>query len=119
MSIEAIHQREAELVAAMALPGTQTLDALLGDELSWTHASAKTDDKPSLLASFASDALVGTRLVLSDRVTRLHGSAAVVTGVAEVLVGTATPARQRYTSVWRQTDAGWQLIAMQFTTSTQ
>lgn len=80
-----------------------TVDRLLADELAYTHANAKRDNK-------------GAYLEPSEMSTRLYGEAAIVIvrmlSVA-LVSGAESRADLRFTSVWIFRDARWQMAAWQ------
>ena len=109
---------EARRCDAMVAADLSTLDRLLSDGLSWTHASAHLDDKAGFLAKLADGSLRYLEIRRSDERVRLHDAAAVVTGVADMraaINGQERQLRNRYTNVWTKSGNGWQMIAWQST----
>jgi hypothetical protein len=108
---------EDQRCAAMVKGDADALGKLFDDALVWTHSSAKVDSKESFLAALKG----GTRYIEIKRVDekiRIHGSLAVITGIAEMKVelqGEPRQLRNRYTDVWVQRDGTWKMTAWQST----
>ena len=79
---------------AMAQKDIATLNALLSDDLVYTHSTARLDTKQSLIRAMESGATVYTAVEPSDVKAQDLGEAVVLTGVARISVmsrGTPTP----------------------------
>ncbi len=109
---------EARRCEAMVAADLGALGGLLSDALTWTHASARQDDKASLLAGLRGGHTRYLEIRRSEERVHLHGEVAVVTGVADMrasIDGAERQLRNRYTNVWAKSDKGWQMIAWQST----
>ncbi len=109
---------EARRCEAMVAADFGALDRLLSDALTWTHASARQDDKASFLAGLRGGHTRYLEIRRSEERVHLHGDVAVVTGVADMrasIDGTERQLRNRYTNVWAKSDEGWRMIAWQST----
>lgn len=109
---------EARRCEAMVAADFGALDRLLSDALTWTHASARQDDKASFLAGLHGGYTRYLEIRPSEERVHLHGDVPVVTGVADMrasIDGTERQLRNRYTNVWAKSDDGWRMIAWQST----
>jgi len=109
---------EARRCEAMVAADFGALDRLLSDALTWTHASARQDDKASFLAGLRGRHTRYLEIRRSEERVHLHGNVAVVTGVADMrasIDGTDRQLRNRYTNVWAKSEEGWRMIAWQST----
>ena len=109
---------EGRLGAAMIAADDKALGTLFGDDLVWTHSSARVDGKESFIAGLKAG---GTRYIEINRTgekIRLLGDIAIVHAVAEMkasLKGEERKLRNRYLHVWAKRGGGWQLVARQST----
>ena len=115
---QAVLKAEKDRFAAMHNADIAALEKLLGAELSYTHTSAKVQDK----AAFISDIKTGTIKYLAidptDMKVRIFGTTAIITGGASVhiiLNGTDQTFRIRYTDVHVKRAGGWQIVAWEAT----
>ena len=105
-------------MTAMAEKDVATLNALLGDDLIYTHSSARLDTKQSLVGTMQSGATVYTAVVPSDVVAQDLGDAVVLTGVAAISVvsgGKPNSFRVRFTDVYASRGGTWQMVTWQST----
>lgn len=103
---------------AMAKKDIATLNALLSDDLVYTHSSARLDTKQSLIGAMESGATVYTAVVPSEVVAQDLGDAVVLTGVARISVtsnGNAINFGVRFTDVYANKGGQWQMVAWQST----
>jgi hypothetical protein len=103
---------------AMAKKDIATLNALLSDDLVYTHSSARLDTKQSLIGAMESGATVYTSVVPSDVVAQDLGDAVVLTGVARISVtsnGNPINFGVRFTDVYANKGGQWQMVAWQST----
>ncbi len=106
-----IERLEARRCKAQVEDDYATLEALIADDLVYTHSSAKVDSKASFLESLRSGAVKYRRIDRSDVRTQVHGDAVFVTGAAHVTVAVGGEDRQlqlRYSNVWLRGARGWQ-----------
>lgn len=103
---------------AMAKKDIAALNALLSDDLVYTHSSARLDTKQSLIGAMESGATVYTSVVPSDVVAQDLGDAVVLTGVARISVtsnGNPINFGVRFTDVYVHKGGQWQMVAWQST----
>jgi len=105
-------------MTAMAQKDVATLNAVLADDLIYTHSSARMDTKQSLIGAMQSGSTVYTSVVPSDVVAQDLGDAVVLTGVAAISVnsgGKANSFRVRFTDVYANKGGNWQMVTWQST----
>jgi ketosteroid isomerase-like protein len=116
---EKIIELDRRRMAAMAHKDIATLDALIADDLIYTHSSARLDTKKTLIGAMQSGATVYTAVEPTDVVAQDLGDVVVLTGVAAISVtsnGTANSFRVRFTDVWAsQGRDQWQMVTWQST----
>jgi ketosteroid isomerase-like protein len=103
---------------AMAAKDVATLDAVLADDLIYTHSSARLDTKQSLIGAMVSGTTVYTGVEPSDVKAQDLGDAVVLTGIAQIKVvsnGTPNAFSVRFTDVYARRNGGWQMVAWQST----
>jgi ketosteroid isomerase-like protein len=103
---------------AMAAKDTATLDALLADDLVYTHSSARLDTKQSLIANMKSGATVYSAVDPSEVRAQDLGDAVILTGVARIKVssnGKDLEFRVRFTDAYAKRSGRWQMVAWQST----
>ncbi|HTU03513.1 MAG TPA: nuclear transport factor 2 family protein [Candidatus Sulfotelmatobacter sp.] len=94
------------------------LDAVLGEELIYTHSSGVRESKARLMASLRSGDLVYESAVPEKLQALCYGAAAVLTGEASMKVqsrGQDLGFRILYTNVYARRDGRWQMVAWQAT----
>ena len=105
-------------MTAMAQKDMATLQALIADDLVYTHSSARLDTKQSLLGAMESGATVYTAVEPSEVKAQDYGAAVILTGRAQVSVnsgGRAMSFAVRFTDVWVDKGGAWQMTAWQST----
>jgi len=103
---------------AMAAKDVATLDAVLADDLIYTHSSARLDTKQSLIGAMVSGTTVYTGVEPSDVKAQDLGDAVVLTGIAQIKVvsnGTPNAFGVRFTDVYARRNGDWQMVAWQST----
>jgi ketosteroid isomerase-like protein len=115
-----IQDLDAQRMQAMVRGDLDTLRRLLGDDLTYTHASGIFDTKASLLDKIASGRLKYKSIERLDGSVRVYGGVAIATGHAAVQAQSAELGtlvlKLLFTDVWvRQTDGRWQMAAWQST----
>ncbi len=93
---------------------TAALDALMHDDLAYTHSNGLVDTKTVFLERLTSGQLRYVDISPSDQTIRIHGAAAIVTGRVVLSTGSSeqplvTPIR--YTAVWARTGDQWRHVA--------
>jgi ketosteroid isomerase-like protein len=103
---------------AMAAKDVATLEAVLADDLIYTHSSARLDTKQSLIGAMTSGATVYTGVEASDVKAQDLGDTVVLTGIAQIKVvsnGTPNAFGVRFTDVYARRDGRWQMVTWQST----
>jgi ketosteroid isomerase-like protein len=103
---------------AMAAKDVGTLEAVLADDLIYTHSSARLDTKRSLIDAMVSGKTVYTGVEPSDVKAQDLGDTVVLTGVAQIKVtanGAANAFGVRFTDVYARRDGRWQMVTWQST----
>ncbi|HEY7491564.1 MAG TPA: nuclear transport factor 2 family protein [Candidatus Tectomicrobia bacterium] len=103
---------------AMAQKDIATLNALLSDDLVYTHSTARLDTKQSLIGAMESGRTVYTAVEPSDVKAQELGDAVVLTGAARIGVmssGNPVSFRVRFTDVYVNKGGQWQMVAWQST----
>jgi ketosteroid isomerase-like protein len=77
---------EQSRYAAMIKNNLSALDAMLADDLLFTHASGAVEDKTAFLASLQSGALRYRRIETSEERVRRFGDTAIVTGRSDLTI---------------------------------
>lgn len=109
---------DRQRMTAMARKDIATLQALLADDLIYTHSSARLDTKASLIGNMESGATVYSSVEPSDVVAQDCGDTVVLTGVARISVmsgGKPMAFGVRFTDVWAKRGAQWQMVTWQST----
>jgi len=89
-----------------------TLGRMTTDDMTYTHSSARVDTKASFLDSLKSGRADYQSIVPEERGVRLYGDAAVVAGIAHVLVkaeGNDIDVRLRFTELYVKQDGQWRM----------
>jgi ketosteroid isomerase-like protein len=103
---------------AMAQKDIATLNALLSDDLVYTHSTARLDTKKSLIEAMESGRTVYTAVVPSDVKAQDLGDTVVLTGSARIHVlsnGKPNSFGVRFTDVYANKGGQWQMVAWQST----
>ena len=109
---------DRQRMAAMVAKDYARLEALIGDDLIYTHSSARMDTKASLIGAMQSGATVYTGADPSEVKAQDLGDTVVLTGVARMQVvsnGTPNAFTIRFTDVWAKRAGGWQMTTWQST----
>lgn len=115
---QAIIALDKRRMHAMAAKDYATLNAVLADELIYTHSSARLDTKQSLIGNMQSGSTVYTSVEPSDVKAQDLGDVVVLTGIAHIKVvsnGTPNAFSVRFTDVYAQRDGRWQMMTWQST----
>ena len=109
---------DRQRMTAMAQKDIATLNRLIGDDLIYTHSSARVDTRKSLIGAMESGTTVYTAVEPSDVVAQDFGDVVVLTGVAAISVtsgGTANSFRVRFVDVYANRGGQWQMVTWQST----
>jgi ketosteroid isomerase-like protein len=113
-----IIELDRKRMTAMAEKDIATLNAVLADDLIYTHSSARLDTKQSLIGNMESGATVYNSVEPSDVKAQDLGSAVVLTGVARIRVtsgGKTNAFGVRFTDVYANKGGKWQMVTWQST----
>jgi hypothetical protein len=113
-----IIELDRQRMEAMGKQDIATLNALLSDDLIYTHSSARLDTKKSLIGAMESGSTVYRSVVPSDVKAQDLGSAVVLTGAARISVtsnGNDIDFGVRFTDVYVNRGDQWQMVAWQST----
>jgi ketosteroid isomerase-like protein len=103
---------------AMCKKDIATLNAVLSDDLVYTHSSARLDTKQSLIGGMERGTTVYTAIETSDVKAQDLGNAVLLTGAARIsVVSHGNPIRfgVRFTDVYVNKGGQWQMVAWQST----
>ena len=109
---------EEKRYAAMTGGDYGALEALLHEQLLYTHSSGRTDTKASWLESLRSGKTRYKAAKNTDQKVRLLGEVALVTGKGQMeaeVDGQPRNLKLVYLNVWTKTPKGWKFIAWQST----
>jgi ketosteroid isomerase-like protein len=113
-----IIELDRKRMTAMAHKDIATLNAVLSDDLVYTHSSARIDTKQSLIGAMESGKTVYSAVEPSDVKAQDFGTAVVLTGTAQISVtSNGAPIRfgVRFTDVYVNAGGAWQMVAWQST----
>ena len=115
---QAIIDLDAKRMTAMAAKDVATLEAVLADDLIYTHSSARLDTKRSLIDAMVKGTTVYTGVEPSDVKAQDLGDTVVLTGIAQIKVvsnGTPSAFGVRFTDVYTRRNGRWQMVTWQST----
>ena len=105
-------------MTAMAQKDVATLNALLADDLVYTHSTARLDTKQSLIGNMEAGTTVYTAVEPSDVKAQDLGDTVVLTGSCRISVmsgGRPNSFGVRFTDVYANKGGRWQMVAWQST----
>jgi len=88
------------------------LQRLLADDLTYTHASGRTQDKAEYIAAVVKTGRYES-FTESDTKIRMYGKTAILTGFVDVKIAGQEPYRVRTIEVYIENNGRWQLTAKQ------
>jgi ketosteroid isomerase-like protein len=94
------------------------LDAVLADDLTYVHSTARLESKTEHIANLRSGKPHYRGIAPRDRRARVHDGVGVVTGVSEMHVESGGKEQRftvRYLAVYAKTSEHWRMIAWQST----
>ena len=103
---------------AMAKKDIATLNALISDDLVYTHSTARLDTKQSLIGNMEAGSTVYTSVVPSNVKAQDLGDTVVLTGSCRISVvsqGRPNSFGVRFTDVYANRGGQWQMVAWQST----
>ena len=111
---QTIIELDRKRMHAMAKKDFATLEAVLGDDLVYTHSSARLDTKASIIANMKSGSTTYTSVEPSEVKAQDLGDVVVLTGVAQIKVeqnGKPNAFGVRFTDVYAKRAGKWQMVA--------
>jgi ketosteroid isomerase-like protein len=115
---QTVIELDKQRMEAMAKKDIATLNALISDDLVYTHSTARLDTKQSLIGNMESGSTVYTSLVPSEVKAQDLGDTVVLTGSCRIGVmsqGRPNSFGVRFTDVWANKRGKWQMVAWQST----
>jgi hypothetical protein len=116
---EAAMQAEQARYAAQTTNDFGAMDRLFGDDLTYNHSSAATDNKATYIDAMRSGRTKYRKMTPNgDVVTRTYGCIAIITGTAMYEVTAGGQDRSvplRFTAIWANRPAGPQFVSWQST----
>ena len=113
--LEAERQRQAALIAG----DPALLEAILADDLTYTHSQGRVQTKAGLIASLGSGRVRYRSIEVEEPTPRMLGeAAAIVSSPASMVVeaaGKTMNLRSRFLAVYARRDGEWKLVAYQST----
>ncbi len=109
---------EMQRYSAIESGDAEALDAVLDDNLIFTHASGKIDSKESFISSLTSGNLTYNKIDLEDVEVRLYEKCGVVTGKSSLNITVKGEDRKLellFTTVWVSDRSEWKVVAYQST----
>jgi hypothetical protein len=106
---------EAKRIAAMVKKDIATLDALLGDDLSYTHSGGTTDTKASFITLIKERGRYLGVDYSGTQVVPLSGNTVVVRGRALIRLEDTPSYTVLFLDVWALRDGAWKMVAWQAT----
>jgi ketosteroid isomerase-like protein len=116
---EQVWKVEQRRVEALIMQDWRALEALLSEDLTYTHSNGATETKEQFLKALRTGAMEYFSLQHDEALVRVYGEAALLTGStqARVRMGRGEPqdARLRFTMVYANEGGWWRLVAWQST----
>ena len=111
-------QVQARRFQAMMDVDVEELDAILADDLTYTHTTGQKETKDEFLSALSSRRIKYEKIEPTEALVRIHDSTAVVTGISamRVLVREQHYSLSiRFIEVYQKKDENWRLVAWQST----
>lgn len=109
---QAVLASQAARISAMIAADIQQLDALLDEDLSYSHTTGWSETKPSFLKTVQSGRIDYQQFEPREVAVRLYDDTAVLTGLVDVNLG-RTDFTIRFLEVQRKIGDTWKLTAWQ------
>lgn len=109
---EAVKATEMQRFDAQVKKDFNALDALLSDDLVYTHSSGTTDSKTSYIQSIRDGKSVYEAIAPEEMKVRVYGKTAIINGICNIKMPTAN-LRLKYTDVYVKRKGKWQMVAWQ------
>jgi len=118
MSDTDVLQADERRFQAMMKGDWAALDAVLADDLTYVHSTARLETKAEHVGNLRAGKPHYRGIAPRDRKARVHGDAGVVTGVSEMHVENAGKEQRftvRYLAAYAKTGGQWRMFAWQST----
>jgi ketosteroid isomerase-like protein len=115
---QTVIELDKKRMTASASKDFDALNQLIGDDLIYTHSSARMDTKQSLIGAMRSGSTVYTAMEPSEVVAQDLGDTVVLTGACAISVvsgGKPNSFKVRFIDVWAKRASGWQMVTWQST----
>jgi len=106
---------EAKRIGAMVRKDIATLDAVLADDLTYTHSGGTTDTKASFLALIKDRGRYLGVDYSNTQVIPWGGNTVLVRGLAKIRLEETAPYTVIFVDVWALRDGTWKMVAWQAT----
>jgi ketosteroid isomerase-like protein len=106
---------EAKRIGAMVRKDLATLDALLADDLTYTHSGGTTDTKASFIALIKERGRYLGVDYSKTEVIPWGGNTVLVRGLAKIRLEETAPYTVIFVDVWALRDGKWKMVAWQAT----
>lgn len=109
---------EKQRYAAIVRADVESLNAILDDNMIFTHASGKIDSKESFITRLSAGDLTYNKIDIEDVEVRLYDSFGIVTGSSLLDVNVRGESRKLellFMTVWIKDQHGWKVAAYQST----
>ena len=113
-----VRKAEDARIAATIKGDVPALSALLAEGMTYVHSSAKLETRQEFLDLIKSGFYQYKSIAHRDVTVRFYGTTAILAGLTDVEVvsgGTPASPKLRFTEVWVNGKAGWQMAAWQST----
>ncbi|MNS49812.1 hypothetical protein D3C72_824410 [compost metagenome] len=113
--IEALEARRRQAMIDLDM---DFLEGIYTDDLTYSHSDGKSDSKKGYLQGMRAGIWIYRSFESRQEHIRRVGACAVITGLIDmdvIIRGEPMLLNSRYISVWREGDAGWQMMAWQST----
>ena len=115
---ETVIDLDKKRMQAMVAKDVAALEAIIAEDLVYTHSSARLDTKKSLIEGMVKGTTVYTGCDPSGVKAQDLGDSVVLTGVAQIKVvvnGTPNAFGVRFTDVYAKRGGRWQMVTWQST----
>jgi len=110
-----ILELEKQRIAAMVKKDIATLDALLADDMSYTHSGGTTDTKASFIKMIKERGRYLGVDYSNTQVVTSGASAVIVRGIAQIRLESTPAYPVIFVDVWAFRDGAWKMVAWQAT----
>jgi ketosteroid isomerase-like protein len=110
-----ILELEKQRIAAMVKKDIATLDALLADDMSYTHSGGTTDTKASFIKLIKERGRYLGVDYSNTQVVTSGATAVIVRGIAQIRLENTPAYPVIFVDVWVSRDGAWKMVAWQAT----